>query len=67
MKAILEFNLPEEREEHETYLKAMAMAICIEEFEQWMRKIYKYGSETDQNLTIEQVKTEFYEIFKEVL
>lgn len=67
MKAILEFNLPEEREDYELHCKAVSMHIAIHDFEMWMRKIYKYGSETDQTLTIEQVRKEFYEIFKEVL
>jgi len=67
MKAILEFNLPEEREDYELHQKAVAMHCAVHDFEMWMRKIYKYGSETDQVLTIEQVRKEFYEIFEGLL
>ena len=34
MKAVLEFNLPEDREEYETYSKAIAMSCALHEVRQ---------------------------------
>lgn len=47
MKATFSFNLPEEREEYETYRKAPAVASFLWEFEQLLRDNRKYGITED--------------------
>lgn len=42
MKAILEFNLPEERDEFETAHKASSYRYVLAEFDNHLRKILKY-------------------------
>ena len=43
MKAILEFDLNEDRSEYDIYSKAMAMHSVIFEFKQELRSIVKHG------------------------
>jgi hypothetical protein len=43
MKAKLEFDLPEEREEFETAVKAGKVESALLEFANWLRAEYKYG------------------------
>jgi len=49
MKAILEFNLPEEREDHLRAIKSLDMAICLHEWGEYMRLMYR-GKIEDQTL-----------------
>ena len=45
MKATLEFNLPEEREEFNTCNKAQAMRSVLWNYDQWLRGILKHPAE----------------------
>jgi hypothetical protein len=43
MKAILEFNLPEDNQEFELHTKALKMYSTLWEFDQWLRSEIKYN------------------------
>lgn len=43
MKAILEFNLPEDREEHEEAVNAWKVTLAVWDYSQWLRGLYKHG------------------------
>jgi predicted nucleotidyltransferase len=52
MKAILEFNLPEDQEEYDLYNKAYIMHNLIWEMKQWLRGETKYATDNISNDTI---------------
>ena len=78
-KAILEFNLPEEREEYETTCKAGAMHCILWELDMtYLRSALKYESSSDPKLAellkthpeitvsvLEAVREQLYELFNE--
>jgi flavin-dependent dehydrogenase len=43
MKAILEFNLPEEKDEYDFANNGVNYYITLVEFDQWLRSEYKYN------------------------
>lgn len=45
MKAILEFNLPEESKDHLIASNAMAWALIVWDMDQYLRNLLKYGHE----------------------
>lgn len=45
MKAILEFNLPEETDDFKMYSKALDAHLFIEEFRNYLRGLHKHGYE----------------------
>jgi hypothetical protein len=47
MKAILEFNLPEDQEEYDRCNAATDMALFIFEFENYLREMWKHGPVED--------------------
>jgi hypothetical protein len=47
MKAILEFNLPEDQHEYNLVNKAVDMSVVLHEFDQYLRGILKY----EENIT----------------
>jgi len=59
MKAILEFNLPEDREEHETAIKAMEWKWALQSVDEYLRGIVKYGDDP--------IKAEFAENARKML
>jgi len=66
MKAILEFNLPEEDEEFKQAVKAGDMHCAIFEFSQYLRKKLKYEDLSEQETkTYENVQAEFLGILEE--
>ena len=66
MKAILEFNLPEEEAEFKQAANAGDMYCAIFEFSQYLRKKLKYEDLSEQEIkTYEEVKSEFLEIMDE--
>ena len=66
MKAILEFNLPEEDEEFRQAAKAGDMHCAIFEFSQYLRKKLKYEDLSEQEARIyENVQAEFLGILEE--
>lgn len=56
-KAILEFNLPEEREEYEMAVKGVDYHIALSDFDNHLRAIVKYGDSeyTDEQQAFAQV------------
>lgn len=63
VKAILEFNLPEDAEEHKTALKAGQYYCAIDDTRNLLRKYRKYGELTEEQYTIlEKFSEEFYAI-----
>ncbi len=59
MKAILEFNLPEENAEHKLALDGGKWMSVLHELDQWLRSIAKY--EDRKTVTIEEVRARIYE------
>jgi hypothetical protein len=47
MKAILEFNLPEDKEEYDTASKGMDWAVLAWDIDQFMRNKIKYDQDRD--------------------
>ena len=59
MKAILEFNLPEEESEHRLALDGGKWMSACHEFAQWLRSIEKHTDR--ETLKVEEVRSRFYE------
>ena len=69
MKVILEFNLPEESEEHELHMKGPEFHYVLWEFSNYLRNQLKYGDFDDDNKpnvyeTLESVRDEFFRILE---
>lgn len=60
MKAILEFNLPEDAEEFDTATNAYNYYHALGEVEQYLRKLDKYDDR--DNIPIEEIREMFYNI-----
>lgn len=59
MKAILEFNLPEEQNEHKLALDGSRWMSVCEEFDRWLRSIQKH---TDRDtLTVAEARAHLHE------
>lgn len=56
MKAILEFNLPEDQEEYNTITKANALFSVIWEHKQSLRSMVKHGYVDNREMTAEEFK-----------
>jgi hypothetical protein len=52
MKAILKFNLPEDQEEYDVFIKANDMYSVIWEMKQWLRSETKYAPDDISDDTI---------------
>lgn len=64
MKAILEFNLPDEKSDFLVAQKGSKYLSMINEFENYLRKIYKYEEHSEEvSQKIDEIRTHFYEIF----
>ena len=63
MKQIMEFNLPEDKEELELYQKAPQMHSAIWEVYQWARAQDKYSEET--SITYADLRAKLAQIFSE--
>lgn len=48
MKAILEFELPEDETQHLAAVKAMDWALALYDVDVWLRNSLKYGMETTE-------------------
>lgn len=62
-KAILEFSLPEEREEFELAQKAVLYSIVLTDYSNWLRQLYKYENKT--SVKIEDARQKLYELCNE--
>ena len=52
MRAIIEFTLPEEQDEFDTYRRAMDYAIVLEDLDQYLRSQVKYTERPDSELAV---------------
>ena len=59
MKAILEFNLPEEDDAHKLALDGWKWKSVCEELAQWLRSVHKHTDR--ETLTVEEVRARLYE------
>lgn len=68
MKAILEFTLPEDREDFETYQKAWDYKIALKDFyEESLRRRIKYDCpETDIETLLKNLKSEYIQLTSEL-
>ena len=66
MKATIEFNLPEDKYEYDLANKSSSLLSCLMEFEQEIRKIYKYEDLKENQLEIvEKIREKYYEILQD--
>ena len=59
MKAILEFNLPEEEEQFDVATKAMDWALLVWDIDQFMRNKIKYDQDTNGVLKLVRERLNF--------
>ncbi len=64
MKILMEFNLPDDREDFDLANKAAWVAARIDDFDNWMRGYVKY-QERETWPDLETVRSEFWKIMKE--
>lgn len=66
MKAVLKFNLPEDKYEWENAIRADAMFCALWDISQELRTLWKYEelSEEEWNM-VERIRDKFYEILQE--
>jgi len=67
MKAILEYNLPDEQQEYDLANKGSDLSIIIWDFDQWLRNEVKYNNElTDKESdTYYKIRDKLREIMEE--
>ena len=65
MKAILEFNLPEDEEEFNVAAKSMDWALLAWDIDQSIRSLLKYHPEEYDTKTLEHIKEEILNIMEE--
>jgi hypothetical protein len=66
MKAILEFDLPEDQHEYNVVLQAQKMQSCLWDFSQQLRSWRKYHNDfKDSNDALEKIREEFYKLLNE--
>lgn len=66
MKAILEFNLPEDEDSHKMAIKAPDMHSVLYGIDQWLREKLKYGHSDikDADDALEKVREELHDLLK---
>ena len=68
MKAILEFNLPEDQEEFDASSKAWKYRAAVSQFDRYLRDQLKYNSDNLQDneyKLLEALRTRLYQDFQE--
>ena len=66
MKARIEFDLPEESEEHRIYINAQKWYSCLWDMEQRLRSYLKYGHKFNTtNEAIESIRNDLWEDLKD--
>lgn len=67
MKAILEFNLPEDNEEFNRAVKAADYYVCLFDLFQYLKREMKYNEQLSdiERSTFERIREEFNEILTE--
>ena len=68
MKAILEFNLPEEKDDHDMALNGYKYKIAVGDIFDVLRKYSKYDDSltTEQYTLIDELRTKFNEILNDL-
>ena len=62
MRAILEFNLPEEQEEFELARNGSKLSCAISDFQDWLRAQIKHGNYDDEQMAVfERVREKFFD------
>ena len=65
MKATLEFNLPEDRDEHTLAIKGPAYFHALDDVAEMLRQHWKYGEFGEEaRVLIDAIHDEFYEIMQ---
>lgn len=62
-KAILEFNLPEERPEYDLAIRGIDYSIALSEYANWLRGLHKYTDK--ETITIEEARARLFEVCEE--
>ena len=62
MKAILEFNLPEEIEEHLNAINGINYKIALQEMDRWLRSVEK----NDLKPSLKVIKSYFYDTIQDI-
>jgi hypothetical protein len=66
MKAVFEFNLPEDQNEYEVMSQASKTQSFLWEFSQQLRSWYKYGHQfKDADDAVDKIREEFYRLLNE--
>ena len=65
MKATLEFNLPEEEDQHLTAVKAMDWQMTLWDVDQKLREISKYGDDSARADWAQEIRDFIYEQLNE--
>ena len=66
MKAILEFTLPDEQDEHTLALKGGRYYCALYDFSQVLRNHVKYVTHTDEEYAlVEKLRDEFYQVMED--
>ena len=60
MKGILEFDLPEDREEYEIAVNGYKYKSVLEELTSFLRQKIKYASDSEDTTHYERIRTELY-------
>lgn len=63
MKTILEFNLPDDKEDLQFALNGVSYYLALTDMQDWLRSQIKYGDYTDdQDKLLEIIQSKFYDI-----
>jgi hypothetical protein len=66
MKAIIEYNLPEDQFEFDNAVKSMKMWHALNEIKDELRRIYKYEDLKENEFEmVERIREKFFEILQE--
>lgn len=66
MKAMLEFTLPEERDEHIRAVHAADAWALLDDIDQELRRIVKYGSEITRDQLAEEIRLQINELCQRI-
>lgn len=68
MKAILEFNLPEDQSDYKVYSQAPKYHTVLSDFSSVLRDMHKYdeGLTKSQRTLLEDLRVQFYELITDV-
>jgi hypothetical protein len=66
-RAYISFKLPEEKEDHDTALKAFDYKFALSDLEEWLRSIVKYDNESSRTRikVMQEVRDKLHEIMNE--